>query len=194
MGGEDESRYHLLATGDHREGAPSHAPSIYKEPERLGANPFPYIMPVMDENVMIYRQYFGCLVFLTRYQQTIVDLRKNRKISVNIADISIMDRHIGLKIDKICNVQKNAKKKKKKKTKKKKSFWPIYQPISPIYRPISGQLIPLFFFLIQQPEIVDTWKVEILFLSQKFKIFNGNSLSNGHNSIRIDPTAKFESL
>ena len=67
----------------------------------------------MDENVTIYRQYFGCLAFPTRYQQTIVDLRKNRKISVNIADISVMDRHIGLKIGKICSVQKNAKKKKK---------------------------------------------------------------------------------
>ena len=42
----------------------------------------------MDENVAIYRRYFGCRVFLTRYQQTTVDRGKNKKISVNISDMS----------------------------------------------------------------------------------------------------------
>ena len=42
----------------------------------------------MEENVAIYRRYFGCWAFLTRNQQTIVNRGKNRKKLVNIGDIS----------------------------------------------------------------------------------------------------------
>ena len=88
----------------------------------------------MDKNVTIYRRYFGCRVFPTRYQQTTVDRGKNRKISVNIGDISpiyqLWPDISKSKSVKVAAMQKNAKKKNKK-----KSFWPIYWPISAIYSP-----------------------------------------------------------
>ena len=46
--GEKEAGSHILATGDHREGVLTRAPSICKEPERLVANPFPYIVPIFS--------------------------------------------------------------------------------------------------------------------------------------------------
>ena len=54
----------------------------------------------------------------TRYQQTIVDRGKNRKISINIGDISLIYRFwpniSESKSVKVSAVQKNAKKNKKK--------------------------------------------------------------------------------
>ena len=63
----------------------------------------------MDGNVAIYRRYFGCRAFPTRYQQTKVDLRKNQKISANIGDI-LVDTKSVIK----CSVWKKCKKKKTK--------------------------------------------------------------------------------
>ena len=75
----------------------------------------------MDENVVIYRRYFGCRVFPTRYQQTIVDRAKNRKISVNIANISTIYR-LWTDISDSKSVKFAAYRKMQKKNKKKNHF------------------------------------------------------------------------
>ena len=43
LGEESEAGSHSPTIGDHREGAPSRAPSLYKEPAGLGQQSFPLL-------------------------------------------------------------------------------------------------------------------------------------------------------
>ena len=89
----------------------------------------------MDENVAIYRRYFECQTFSIRYQQTIVDRRKNKKKSINIDDISpiywLWPDISESKSVKIAVVQKKTKKTKKT---KKNHFGQYIGPIADFLR------------------------------------------------------------